>query len=149
MLNHLISFGINDFSNAYGIGPMHEEKFLGNTPITPITKSGNSPIVSAVLTVFETLKNIDFQVGIPTFKNETKTRQLVLMGVFPKIFSSCIGPIWHGVLVRYRLDEIHLYTRFCTKEIENMKEGYQQFLFCLTLIFGPLIKLLTPLKGGD
>jgi len=39
---------------------------------------------STVLTVLETLTNIDFQVGIPTFKNETKTRQLIILGYFPR-----------------------------------------------------------------
>jgi len=29
----------------------------------------------------------------PTFKNEIKARQWVLLEVFPKIFSSCIGPM--------------------------------------------------------
>jgi len=35
-----------------------------------------------------------FTGGIPTFKDKTKTRQLVLLWVFPKIFSSCIGPMY-------------------------------------------------------
>jgi len=62
------------------MGPMHEEKNLGNTPKIPLADS-------TVLTVFETLKNIDFQGGIPTFKNETKTRQWVLLFFLP------IGPM--------------------------------------------------------
>jgi len=34
-----------------------------------------------------------FTGGIPTFKNETKAGQWVLLGAFPRIFSSCIGPM--------------------------------------------------------
>jgi len=47
------------------IGPMHEEKILGNTQKIPLA---SFPLLIVVLTVFETLKNIDFQGGIPTFK---------------------------------------------------------------------------------
>jgi len=39
---------------------------------------------SAVLTVFERLTNIDFQGGIPTFKYETKTRQITVKGDTPR-----------------------------------------------------------------
>jgi len=38
------------------IGPMHEENFLGNTP----NNTYCLVFCSTVLTVFETLKNIDF-----------------------------------------------------------------------------------------
>jgi len=43
--------------------------------------------VSAVLTVFEMLNYIDFQGGNSTSKNETKTRQWVLLGgIFQEFF---------------------------------------------------------------
>jgi len=44
---------------------MHLAIFLGESSLTAD---------SAVLTVFETSKNIDFQGGIPTFKYKTKMR---------------------------------------------------------------------------
>jgi len=49
------------------LGPMHEEKILGSTPnnthclvLVSFLKAGFPPLVSMVLTAFETLKNIDF-----------------------------------------------------------------------------------------
>jgi len=34
-----------------------------------------------------------FTRGIPTFGNESEGEAIGVFGVFPKIFSSCIGPI--------------------------------------------------------
>jgi len=48
-----------------GIGPMHEEKILGNTPKVP-----NASFSFSLL-----------KVG---FKNETKARQVVFLGCFPR-----------------------------------------------------------------
>jgi len=65
---------------------MHEEKILGNTPIKVSVLFFRFKH-RAVLTVIETLKNIDFQGGgIPTF---SKTRQCFLKGI-PQDMSSCI-----------------------------------------------------------
>jgi len=42
-------------------------------------------------TVFETLKNMDFEWGI--FKNENQDMAITFIRVFLQIFSLCIGPI--------------------------------------------------------
>jgi len=55
------------------IGPMHEENILGNTPVS-----------ARFQRYLKCWKILIFTRGIPTFKNETKTRQWVLLGVFPK-----------------------------------------------------------------
>jgi len=67
---------------------------LKNTPITAqalFYKKWEFPCAdSAVLTVFETLKNIDFQGGIPTFKYETKMRQMTVKGDSQRKIAKCI-----------------------------------------------------------
>jgi len=85
------------------IGPMHEEEVLGSTPRIPLASFSFSllkvgiPLVKSiffnvsntvrtVLTVFETLKDIDFQGGTPTFENEAKPRQVLFFGCFPGLF---------------------------------------------------------------
>jgi len=60
------------------IYPMHKEKIL---------PEGAARLV---LAVFETLKNIDFQRGISTFKNEKQNEAICIIVMFPKIFPSCI-----------------------------------------------------------
>jgi len=56
---------------------MHEEKFWGYPPNNTYCLVLKI-IVSAVLTVFETLKNIDFSLGgFPLLVMKTKTRQLI------------------------------------------------------------------------
>jgi len=87
-----------------GIGPMHEEQILGNTPnnthylvLVLFFKVGIHTLktpASAVLTVFETR-------GIPTFSNENENEAIGILRALPKIFSSCIRPIdwgksWEG-----------------------------------------------------
>jgi len=73
---------------------MNQEKIVRKPPKIPLASLPFSlpkvriPLVkiSTVLTVFETLKIIDFQGGIPTPKNETKTRQVVLLECFTRLF---------------------------------------------------------------
>jgi len=77
------------------IGPMHEENILGNTPKIPIASFSFSllkvgiPLVK--INIFQRFKYRKNRAD--TLKNKSKTRQLVLLGRFTKIFSSCIGPI--------------------------------------------------------
>jgi len=58
---------------------MHEEKILGNTPKIlasfSFLKVGVPPLENQYFSTF--------QRGTPTFKNETKTRQVVFWGYFP------------------------------------------------------------------
>jgi len=68
-------------------------------------KSWESPNDSAILTVFETLKNIDFHYPgrIPIFSNKNENEASGIFGVFSKNFSWCIGPM-SGTLFLSKLD---------------------------------------------
>jgi len=67
---------------------MQQGKILGNTSIT--AQASFSFSVS-----FSLLKMgiLIFTRGIPTFSNENENEASGIFGVFPKLCSSCIGPI--------------------------------------------------------
>jgi len=57
------------------IGPMHEEKIMGSTPKVPLVSFSFSLLKVGIPLVKRG--------GIPTFKNETKTRQVIFLGCVP------------------------------------------------------------------
>jgi len=123
------------FSN-YCISPMYEESILGNTPKIPLASFSFSllkvgiPLVKINISqCFKYLKRwkiLTFKVGIPTFKNETRTKQWMLLWVIPNIFSLCKGPMCNYPALRHFIKK-NLYFLFkdCAKYITHrqIKKG--------------------------
>jgi len=77
----------------------YEENILRNAPKIPIASFSFSLLKVGILLVkrAEMLKILIFRGGIPTFKNETQTGQVVFLGCFPRFYLCCCLPGLHSL----------------------------------------------------